>query len=466
MQQLEFYNAADLQEAGLIPKNSLYYPTIFYPPIPMYGPCDEAAILDGLEFDPARRTSVYIHIPFCRSRCLYCHWMVNVGCPDTVVSEYLDCLELEIALWKEKFAVQKIFPSSMLIGGGTPTALSSQQTAKLCRILDSGLDFSRCAQVTCETEPGTILGKEGLEKLRILKDSGVDRISLGVQALDDQSLQDMGRKHSADDVRRAMDNVRAVGFKSVSIDLIYGYPGCTPEKWLSTLESALAMGVDAFQLYRLRIVPHGDKIGQVKGRFDREPQSFPSVEDIYAMKQLGFQVAGNNGMKEVSRRFFSKGPEHDSQYLKDHTDRLADVIGFGASSWSNVQGRFYLNTGESLAAYAAMISQGNLPINRGKIKSVDDQRRWALTLPLKHNGLDRKQFQEITGSEVREVFPRQIENLKKYGLVAEDAERIVLTDRGIFFADEVITQFYHPDYLPFPKSSYADGELNPYNYSS
>jgi oxygen-independent coproporphyrinogen-3 oxidase len=464
--QVQLHNAAELEKAGLIPGGSLYYPTIFYPPIPMYGPGDEALILEGLDFDSARRTSVYIHIPFCRSKCLYCHWMVNVGCSEHVINDYLDCLEKEITLWKKKFGVEKIQPSSMLIGGGTPTALTPEQTAKLCRILHGGFDFSKCAQIICETEPGTILGDQGLEKLRILKDNGVDRVSLGVQALDDQSLKDMGRRHSARDVMQAMGQARKVDFKSVSIDLIYGYPGCTPEKWQTTLETAVALDVDAFQLYRLRIVPHGDKAGKVKDRFTTNPESFPGVDEIYIMKQLGFQVAEQGGLRETSRRFFSKGPVHDSQYLQDHTDRLADVIGFGASSWSNVQGRFYLNTGESLQAYAALIHQGILPINRGKVKTGDDQQRWALTLPLKHNGVSKKQFSETTGKTVNETFPRQIANLSKYGLVVEDESFLKLTDRGIFFADEVITQFYHHDYLPFPRSCYTEGELNPFSYHS
>jgi oxygen-independent coproporphyrinogen-3 oxidase len=458
------YNVAELQEAGLIPTGGLYYPTIYYPPIPMYGSSDESAILKDLDYDESRYTSVYIHIPFCRSRCLYCHWMVNVGCSENEIDAYLDCLEMELVLWKKKFNSSKISPRSILLGGGTPTALSARQLDRLLRSMESNLDLSTCAQITCETEPGTLLGQAGIDKLQTLRDHGVERISLGVQALDDKSLKDMGRQHSATDVKNAIDQVRKLDFQSMSIDLIYGYPGCTPEKWQATLESAISMGVDGFQLYRLRIVPHGDKVGVVKGKFDKSPESFPSVDEIYIMKELGFLVAEQGGLKESCRRFFSKGPVHDSQYLLDHTDRLADVIGFGASSWSNVHGRFYLNTGENLAAYADFVKAGILPINRGAIKSEDDLLRWALTLPLKHGGLVKRKFQEVTGRVVNAVFPRQIANLKKYGLLQEDETSITLTKRGIFFADEIITQFYHPTFLPFQRSCYAEGELNPFSY--
>jgi oxygen-independent coproporphyrinogen-3 oxidase len=457
-------NVAELQDAGLIPNGSLYYPTIYYPPIPMYGPIDEATILDGLEYDGSRSSSLYIHIPFCRSRCLYCHWMVNVGSTEREVDGYLTALAMEMSLWKEKFGVGEIRPRSMLIGGGTPTALSPKQTGRLFRDLVSSVDFGRCDQITCETEPGSILGADGREKLRIMKDNGVDRISLGVQAFDDESLKDMGRQHSSTDVMKAMEQIRNVGFDSLSVDLIYGYPGSTPEKWLTTLETALSLGIDGFQLYRLRIVPHGDRVGTIKTRFDATPGIFPSVDDIYVMKQMGAMAAEQGGMTETSRRLFTKGPLHGSRYLADHTDGLCDVIGFGASSWSNVQGRFYLNTGESLDRYAAFLQSGILPINRGKIRTEDDERRWAIAVTLKHNGVPKARFRELTGISVSEAFPRHIENLKKYGLLEEDADTLRLTGRGRFFADEVVTQFYHPTYLPFPRSAYEEGDLNPFSH--
>jgi oxygen-independent coproporphyrinogen-3 oxidase len=457
-------NVEELQLAGLIPKGGLYYPTIYYPPIPMYGGSCEAAILDGLKYDGSRPASVYIHIPFCRSRCLYCHWMVNVDSTEREVDDYLGSLAREMELWKEKFGVRKIHPRSMLIGGGTPTALSPKQTARLFRDLKTALDFGECTQVTCETEPGSLLGDSGLEKLRIMKENGVDRISLGVQAFDDESLKDMGRRHSSADVMKAMEQVRNVGFRSFSVDLIYGYPGCTPEKWLTTLETALSLDVDGFQLYRLRIVPHGDKVGTIKTRFDTSPEIFPAVEEIYVMKQLGSMIAGRGGLVETSRRLFTKGPAHTSHYLADHTDGLMDVIGFGASSWSNVQGRFYLDTGESLDRYAAVLREGTLPINRGKTRTADDQRRWAIAVTLKHNGVSKRRFRDLTGVSVGEAFPRQIECLRKYGLVEEDGDMLSLTARGRFFADEVVTQFYHPKYLPFPRSAYAEGDLNPFSH--
>ena len=150
-EQVRLLDAEELQVAGLIPKGGLYYPTIYYPPIPMYGGSSEAEILHGLKYDGSRPSSVYIHIPFCRSRCLYCHWMVNVDSTEREVDEYLGSLAREIELWKGKFGVRKIRPRSILIGGGTPTALSPKQTGRLFRDLKAAIDFGDCTQITCET---------------------------------------------------------------------------------------------------------------------------------------------------------------------------------------------------------------------------------------------------------------------------------------------------------------------------
>jgi len=165
----------------------------------------------------------------------------------------------------------------------------------------------------------------------------------------------------------------------------------------------------------------------------------------------------------IPEGFFSKNIKHSSEYLKDHTDRILNVWGVGVSSWSNIQGRSFLNCSGSYEEYYSYIENGTMPINRGKIRSDDDQRRWALVLPLKHLGLSKKQYKEKTGESVHEVFREKIKRLKKYNLIDENGDMISLTEKGGFFADEVAIQFYHPDFMPFQKEKYAEGELNPFN---
>jgi oxygen-independent coproporphyrinogen-3 oxidase len=268
--------------------------------------------------------------------------------------------------------------------------------------------------------------------------------------------------HSSQDARDAIRAIREAGFESVSIDLIYGYPGSTLKKWENTLRTAASLGVDAYQLYRLRIVPHGAKPGSIKKIHETSPEIFPSLEEIYLMKELGLLISSRNGYEETSRRVFCRGPQHNSEYLQDHCDRLSNVLGFGISSWNNLQDRFFINTGKSLEDYYSFIDRGVLPITRGKIKSADDVRRWAICLSLKHHGVVRRHYEAATGTSLDQDFGRKIEKLKRYGLLEEKGETVRLTERGRFFADEIVIQFYQPGYIPFPKSAYTAGELSPY----
>lgn len=462
-EKVESFNSRQLKDIGFTPIDGLYFPAIYYPPIPMYPKSSEEEMFNNFKYNSETPLSVYIHIPFCPSRCLYCHWVVSVGNSQEDTDYYLENLEKEMDMYRERLRMRVISPKSVLIGGGTPSMLSASQTERFLKSFTDRFDLSKCSQVSCEVEPKTILGDKGMEKLKVMKNYGINRISLGVQAFNDEVLKKMGRTHTSVDAITAIRQIRLAGFKSLSIDLIYGYPGCTLENWVETLKTALSLDIDACQLYRLRIVPHGAKTGMVRDRFDKSPEAFPDLKDIYLMKELGILISVQNGFKEVSRRVFCRTPGHTSDYLKDHCDRLYDVLGMGVSSWTNLQGRLFLNTGKGLENYYSYINEGKLPIARGKIRTKDDNERWALVLPLKHHGVSKMKYKEITGIGVNEAFGEKIKKLKSYGLLEEDDHILKLTEKGSFFADEVIIQFYHPDYVPFPKSSYAAGELNPYH---
>lgn len=456
------YGVEELQSAGLIPRDGSYYPAIYYPPIPMYQRSTPEEVLEGFAYDPARPFSVYVHIPFCVSKCSYCHWVVYTGKSENEIEDYLDKLAAEMRLYKRMLGVDSLAPSSILIGGGTPSILSPALTKRLFRTLRSEFDLSRCSQITCELEPTTVLGTSGLDKLKVMKAEGVDRVSLGVQSFHDSALRAMGRQHSARDAARGIEQIRQAGIESLSLDLIYGYSGCTPGEWLETLRIAFSLDIDACQLYRLRIVPHGEKTGAVKKAFDSTPYAFPAVEDVYVMKQLGIMAAAENGLAEMSRRVFARDARHNSDYLTDHTDGLGDVFGIGISAWSNLGDRFFVNVAESLEKYSGYVKSSRMPIAKGRIRTKDDQRRWAVAVPLKHHGVSKEKYRSVTGEDVSECFGRRIESLKRFGLVRDDEDRLQLTRKGCFFADEVAIQFYHPTYLPFPRHLYAEGELNPY----
>jgi len=457
------FNMTELIQAGFIPLNADYFPSIYYPPITMYPKSSEEEMFHDFRYDSNEPFSLYIHIPFCPTHCVFCHWATSINDQIEDMDRYVQMLGREMDLWKARLGVTDPAPQSILIGGGTPSMLPPAQMEKFLNILHSKFDLKEGLQISCEVEPGTVIGNKGLERLRIMKSNGINRISIGVQSFNDHMLKSMGRAHNAQDVQDAIKQIRKVGFESLSIDLIYGFPEQSTKMWIDTLKKAFSLDIDSYQMYRLRIVPHGDKVGKITDQFDEVPQKFADTSQVFLWKELGIMYANQNGFHEDSRRVFSKNVKHSSEYLKDHTDRILNVWGVGVSSWSNIQGRSFLNCSGSYEEYYSYIKNGTLPINRGKIRSDDDQRRWALVLPLKHLGLSKKQFEEKTGKSVHEVFREKIKRLKKYNLIEENGDMMHLTEKGGFFADEVAIQFYHPDFMPFQKEKYKEGELNPFN---
>ena len=246
--------------------------------------------------------------------------------------------------------------------------------------------------------------------------------------------------------------------------MIYGYPGSTFKNWIETLKTAHSLGIDAYQLYRLRIVPHGAKTGMIKNYVRSLSRSFRVGTGHLRDETIGHtDLLRNMDLTKDPEVFFASGPSIIPTTCKTIPTGFRMLLGIGISSWTNLQDRFYINTGKDLAEYYSYLNKGKLPITRGKIKTEDDRRRWPICLSLKHNGLSKSNLQKIDRFAFRTIFRKKNRILKKYGSVEDTENMLSLTERGRFFADEVVIQFYHPDYMPFPKSAYSDGELNPYN---
>ena len=216
--------------------------------------------------------------------------MVSVGNSPEEVDRYLDALRREVRIYKDLLGGPVIAPTSILVGGGTPSMLSPAQTERFLRGIAEDFDLGNCRQITCETEPTTILGGEGRAKLRAMKDGGATG-SVSGSSLDHGILRGTGRLQSAEDARDAFRPLRDAGFESVSIDSIYGYPGSTLEKSVETLEAAAALGVDAYQLYRRASSPMATT-GSIMRMYETSPEPLfpPAGRRSYLMKELG--VAG------------------------------------------------------------------------------------------------------------------------------------------------------------------------------
>jgi oxygen-independent coproporphyrinogen III oxidase len=187
-------------------------------------------------------TCLYIHIPFCLSKCPYCSF-VSYPNMENLYARY------GAALVREAEGLRSDFPdmeplSTLFLGGGTPTILSGQELAEIVTSCHKAFGFAPQAEITTEANPRTL----DQEKLALLRQSGVNRLSLGVQSLNDQELQTLGRPHSAGDAVSALGLAREVGFANINLDLMYGIPGQTRQSWQDTLELALSLSPDHLSL--------------------------------------------------------------------------------------------------------------------------------------------------------------------------------------------------------------------------
>ena len=180
------------------------------------------------------------------------------------------------------------------------------------------------------------------------------------------------------------------------------------------------------------------------------------------MKQAAISILAQKGYHENLTRVFSREPEDFSHYADNQCCGLLDQIGFGLTAFSSLRDRFALNTLD-FKEYYSSIDAGRLPINRGLVRTQDDQQRWSLILPLKNRRVFKKYYKDLNGISANEVFDKKIALLKERGLLFEDEKILSLTSLGRFFADEVCQAFHNPRYMPFPKTAYAPGPLNPYN---
>ncbi|MDH5545900.1 MAG: coproporphyrinogen III oxidase family protein [Gammaproteobacteria bacterium] len=449
----------EVRQTGILPASgNKFFPVIGYPPLTMFSSMDESPLFENIVSRNVNPTAGYLHIPFCPTRCTFCHWITKTKSKAEEVDVYIDYLIREMALYAQKMGVSSIPLKSVLWGGGTPTYPDANQLEKLLKAYVSYFDLSGCTQFSVEAEPTTLLGDEGMARLKVLKDYGVDRISLGVQSFDDDVLRYMARAHDNEQTIAAIKNIRLAGIDNISIDLIYGYPGQTVDNWINNLNIAINLDIEGWQLYRLRIRQHGDRPGNIIREFEKRPERFSSAEEILQMKALGMLMSVKNGYGEHLRRVFGKTADGISHYLRDWTANLYDVVGVGVSSWSNLRGVFTQNIGDqNLSSYYDLIDAGKVSVNRGKIRTADDEQRRAFLLPLKNRVVEKSEFRRLTGCDVSQRFGVEMDWLKSLGMIEESASQIWLTEKGGFFADEVATQFFDPAYLPFPEVARPPG---------
>jgi len=371
----------------------------------------------------AKPTSAYVHIPFCTQICYYCDFS-KVFIKNQPVDSYLEHLIEEY----HSYDIKKL--RTLYIGGGTPTALSAPQLAFLLEKLTDKLDLSYLEELTIEANPGDL----DEEKIAVLKDSPVNRVSLGVQTFNDRMLKQIGRSHSEKDIYENIANLKKAGFDNISIDLIYALPKQTMEDVKTNVAKAIALDIPHMSLYSLILENHTVFMNRMRrGKLPLPKEDLEAEVFKYIM---GEKKRGGLELYEI--KIFPK-PGLESRHNLMYWDN-AEYYGIGAGASGYVDGVRYKNHGP-IRHYLQAVEAGNARVQE-EVLTLHEKMEEEMFLGLrKKSGVSKKRFEEKFGLSFEDQYGSVVAELTEQGLLVPDRDIVRMTKQGLFLGDTVAEKF-------------------------
>lgn len=366
---------------------------------------------------------LYIHIPFCVRKCIYCDFL-SVPYNEELAFRYMTSVLTELDLRKD--VADEL--TTVYIGGGTPTTVPVLALIRLLRRIRESFRIAADAEITIEANPGTI----DKEKVRALADAGVNRFSIGVQSFHDHELKLLGRIHSFEDVLKATSAIRHSGVGNLSIDLIYGIPGQTPDDWSHTIAMATELSPEHISAYELT----PEKSTPLHGLIEQKRLAKPDEETILEMYYQTIDSLAGAGYRHYEISNFAK-PGLECRHNLNYWNR-GRYIGVGAGAHSFIGDRRIRNTGD-IHRYIEMACSGKPAVEESIEISSDDAIKEFLFLGLrKMEGLNIKESIEDLGIDIVAASKGLIEE----DLLMSDGEYVRLTRKGIVVSNVVITELF------------------------
>ena len=370
-------------------------------------------------------SSIYIHIPFCATKCYYCAFNTYTFHKEQAKA-YLQALRTEIALYAaETEPLETIF-----IGGGTPSILSANALVQLFTDIHQYFRIISDAEITVECNPGTV----DTEKLSVMRDNGVNRLSFGLQAMQDETLKQLGRIHSVGEFRQSYQLARENGFENINIDLIFALPEQTMEMWHDTLNEVIALEPDHISAYNLVM----EEATPFYEWWQAGELHLPTEDTEADMFQYTIETLMMHGYEHYEICNFAKPNRHALHNLVYWNNR--PCIGLGAGAWGYVNGVRYANI-RGIVPYIKALSKRNKPIADSECLIGDAEKAETLMLALrKREGISVEAYQDRFGEKIEIVFGSILKKWMDLGLLERTATHLRLTRRGLFLANEVFVE--------------------------
>lgn len=371
-------------------------------------------------------SSAYIHIPFCQQICHYCDF-TKFFYNEELANQYLDALENEIrTAVPSRMKVKTIF-----VGGGTPTALNESQLKRLLILISERFAVEDCEEYAFEANPGDL----NQEKISMLKEYGVQRISLGVQVFDDAMLEEIGRVHRIKDVYENINALKQQGLNNISIDLIYSLPKQTVDHFAATLEEALAFDLPHYSAYSLQIEPKT----VFYTRYKKGKLHKPHEEEEAAMFDLlRTEMEKKGKMQYEISNFAVPGFESKHNLTYWNNDYY---FGFGAGAHGYLPGKRIVNL-RPLPAYVNKALEDGKPVLHTEAIGLKERVEEEMFLGLrKRKGVSKQAFFDKYGQSINQIFGDSLVYLSAKGWLEESEEYVRLSDNGLLFGNEVFQEF-------------------------
>ena len=429
-------------ETGPEPAEGNYF-VAAYPPFSAWRAELAPRVHDALGRPMAAATAapfgIYVHVPFCARRCHYCYYLSYAGRSGREIEAYVEGVLRELELYRAAPGLAGRRPGFVYFGGGTPSLLPTRAIRRLIAGMKSAFPWDEVEEATFECAPRSVTPGKMVE----LREAGINRVSVGVQQLDDEVLRLNGRVHMTADVERACEAVRTARFDEVNLDLMVGLVGETDESFRASLERVIGMGPDSVTLYPLEIPRNSPLFRSLRdGAAGPRPASW---EVKRARLAWAFERLEAAGYALRSAYAAARGARHRRFVYQEEQYRGADLLGLGVSSFSYVAGVHYQNH-PALEPYLACVRSNRLPIRRAYV--LDDRERlvreFILQLKLGRVGTDR--FRRKFGVEVAERFVEPLRWFAARGWLVCDPHEIRLTRKGLLRTDRLLPAFYLPEH--------------------
>ncbi len=368
---------------------------------------------------------LYIHVPICVARCRYCDFYKLTPDEWDNIALFIQCLQTELRRLPQGFA-----PETVFIGGGTPTALEPENLEALFDAIKRTVDLSSVVEFSSEANPGTL----SPEKLAIMREGGVNRVSIGVQSFNDKALRLLGRIHKADQAIEGFRMLRDAGFDNVNIDLIQSIPGMKPEDILDDARTAVGLEPEHISYYNLIYEPgtpmtRDRDAGRIVQTGDDD-----EADNYFEVKTL-LEGAGY-GHYEISN-FCRSGREclHNMACWQG-----GEYFGCGPSAHSHWNGARFGNV-RDLQGYCDRLMENNRPFDELERLAAEDKARETLVMWLRlTEGVDLSAFERLAGMSVDELCGAAIESLIEECLLQREGNRLALAGEALFVSNSVFSE--------------------------